>query len=57
MAQATTSPRLASRTRVDVTDWPTGRLPERARDNRIRGAEMALERRGGRTYLIADPTA
>lgn len=57
MAQATTSPRLASRTRVDVTDCPTVRLPERARNNRIRNAEMALERRGGRTYLIADPTA
>lgn len=46
---------LVSRTRFDVTDCDTDRLTERARANDVADAELYLERRGGKTYLVADP--
>lgn len=55
--QTAPTPRFGAPTRVDVTDWPAAELPERTRNHRIRGAELYLERRGGRTYLVADPGA
>ncbi|MEF8779432.1 MAG: hypothetical protein V5A46_01975 [Haloferacaceae archaeon] len=51
------TPRFGSPTRVDVTDRPAEELPELARRHRVRGAELHLERRGGRTYLVAEPGA
>lgn len=53
-SRTTTSTRFAGRARLDVTDCEADRLPERARANDVRGAELHLERRGGRTYLVAD---
>lgn len=48
------TPQFAGTARVDVTDCETDRLPERARANNVGGAELYLERRGGKTYLVAD---
>jgi len=45
---------FAGTTRLDVTDWTAGRLPDRVAANDVDGAELYLERRGGRTYLVAD---
>ena len=56
-AQTAATPRFVSGTRLDVTDWPVEELSERAREHRVRGARLHLERRGGRTYLVAAPTA
>lgn len=53
---STRSPQLVSPTRVDVTDCDAANLPARARANDVAGAELYLERRGGRTFLVADPT-
>jgi hypothetical protein len=49
------SPQFASPTRVEVTDCQTDRLPTRVRANTVDGATVYLERRGGRTFLVADP--
>ncbi|SMO46831.1 hypothetical protein [Halorubrum cibi] len=49
-------PRYASPTRVDVTECRTDRIADRIRSNRVAGGEVHLERRGGRTYLVATPT-
>jgi hypothetical protein len=49
-------PQYATPTRVDVTDCRTDRIAERARRNRVRGSEVSLERRGGRTYLVTRPS-
>ncbi|WP_066411171.1 hypothetical protein [Halorubrum aethiopicum] len=49
-------PRYASPTRVDVTECRTDRIADRVRSNRVAGGEVHLERRGGRTYLVATPT-
>jgi len=46
---------MASGTRLDITDCPVDRIGERVRRNRVRGAEIHLERKGGRTYLVASP--
>jgi len=48
-------PQYATPTRVDVTDCRTDRIADRARRNRVRGSEVHLERRGGRTYLVTTP--
>ena len=48
-------PQYATPTRVDVTDCRTGRIADRARMNRVRGSEVHLERRGGRTFLVTTP--
>lgn len=56
-AQTAATPRFVSGTRVDVTDWSVAELTERARKHRVRGADLYLERRGGRTFLVAEPTA
>ncbi|MFC6770535.1 hypothetical protein [Halorubrum pallidum] len=50
-------PRYATATRVDVTDCQTDRIVDRLRANRVRGSEVHLERRGGRTFLVTTPTA
>ncbi|WP_435161881.1 hypothetical protein [Halorubrum sp. SY-15] len=49
-------PRYATETRVDVTDCRTDRIADRIRSNRVADAEVHLERRGGRTFLVATPT-
>jgi hypothetical protein len=41
---------------VDVTECRTDRIADRVRSNRVAGGEVHLERRGGRTYLVATPT-
>ncbi|EMA67626.1 hypothetical protein C461_07864 [Halorubrum aidingense JCM 13560] len=48
-------PRYATATRVDVTDCPADRIDDRIRRNRVRGSEVHLERRGGRTFLVTTP--
>jgi len=48
-------PRYATPTRVDVTECRTDRIADRARRNRVRGSEVHLERRGGRTFLVTTP--
>ena len=48
-------PQYATPTRVDVTDCRTDRIADRARMNRVRGSEVHLERRGGRTFLVTTP--
>ncbi|MFC6890953.1 hypothetical protein [Halorubrum trueperi] len=48
-------PRYATPTRVDVTDCRTDRIADRMRMNRVRGSEVHLERRGGKTYLVTTP--
>lgn len=48
-------PRYATPTRKDVTDCPADRLADRVRRNRVRGSEVHLERRGGRTFLVTTP--
>ncbi len=48
-------PQYATPTRVDVTDCRTHRIADRARMNRVRGSEVHLERRGGRTFLVTTP--
>ncbi|WP_164471168.1 hypothetical protein [Halorubrum sp. CSM-61] len=48
-------PRYATPTRVDVTECRTDRIADRARLNRVRGSEVHLERRGGRTFLVTTP--
>ncbi|GAB7090677.1 hypothetical protein JCM18237_09480 [Halorubrum luteum] len=52
----TNAPRYAAPTRVDVTGCPADDVPDRVRANRVTGSEVHLERRGGRTFLIATPT-
>jgi len=47
-------PRYATPTR-DVTECRTDRIADRARMNRVRGSEVHLERRGGRTFLVTTP--
>jgi hypothetical protein len=47
--------RYATPTRVDVTGCRTARIADRVRSNRVRGSEVHLERRGGRTYLVTTP--
>ncbi|MFO8115547.1 MAG: hypothetical protein R6U01_09365 [Halorubrum sp.] len=49
-------PQYATPTRVDVTDCRTDRIADRVRMNRVRGSEVALERRGGRTFLVTRPS-
>jgi len=49
-------PRYTTPTRVDVTDCRTDRIADRVRTNRVRGSEVALERRGGRTFLVTRPS-
>ena len=49
-------PQYATATRVDVTEVPTDRIAERARRNRVRGSEVSIERRGGRTFLVTRPS-
>jgi hypothetical protein len=49
-------PRYATETRVDVTNCRTDRIADRIRSNRVTDAEVHLERRGGRTFLVATPT-
>jgi hypothetical protein len=49
-------PQYATATRVDVTDCRTDRITDRVRLNRVRGSEVHLERRGGRTFLVTTPT-
>jgi hypothetical protein len=49
-------PQYATPTRVDVTDCRTDRIAERARRNRVRGSEVSIERRGGRTFLVTRPS-
>jgi hypothetical protein len=41
---------------VDVTNCRTDRIADRVRSNRVADAEVHLERRGGRTFLVATPT-
>ena len=48
-------PRYATSTRVDVTDCRADRIADRVRMNRVRGSEVGLERRGGRTFLVTMP--
>ncbi|MDZ5809763.1 hypothetical protein U4E84_00135 [Halorubrum sp. AD140] len=48
-------PRYATPARVDVTDCRTDRITDRVRTNRVRGSEVYLERRGGRTFLVTAP--
>ncbi|GAB6879979.1 hypothetical protein JCM17823_22530 [Halorubrum gandharaense] len=55
-SRSTGTPRFASPTRLDVTDCPADRLDDRARANRVSDGELHLERRGGRTFLVATPT-
>jgi hypothetical protein len=52
--EAPTSMRYSGRTRVDVTEYAAGRIPERIEENTVPGTEVYLERRGGRTYLVTD---
>ncbi|QKY17869.1 hypothetical protein [Halorubrum sp. CBA1229] len=54
-ASTQTRPRYATPTRKDVTDCRTDRIADLVRTNRVRGSEVALERRGGRTYLVTRP--
>lgn len=54
-AKTAPTPQFGSNVEVDVTDWTAEELSRRSRDYRVRGAELSLERRGGRTYLVADP--
>ncbi|AUX08736.1 hypothetical protein AArcSl_1101 [Halalkaliarchaeum desulfuricum] len=54
-AKSAPTPRFGSDLEVDVTDWTAEELSRRSRDYRVRGSELYLERRGGRTYLVADP--
>ena len=54
-AKTAPTPRFGAGVEVDVTDWTAEELFRRSRDYRVRGAELSLERRGGRTYLVADP--
>jgi len=49
-------PQYATPTRKDVTDCRTDRIADRVRMNRVRGSEVALERRGGRTFLVTLPS-
>ena len=49
-------PRYATETRVDVTNCRTDRIADRVRSNRVADADVHLERRGGRTFLVATPT-
>jgi len=49
-------PQYATPTRVDVTECQTDRIADRIRTNRVRGSEVYLERRGGRTFLVTTPT-
>ncbi|WP_176697292.1 hypothetical protein [Halorubrum sp. SD626R] len=49
-------PQYAAPTRKDVTDCRTDRIADRVRMNRVRGSEVALERRGGRTFLVTLPS-
>ena len=49
-------PQYATATRVDVTDCRTDRITDRVRRNRVRGSEVHLECRGGRTFLVTTPT-
>ncbi|MFW6317168.1 MAG: hypothetical protein ACOC06_01710 [Halorubrum sp.] len=55
-ATTTDRPQYATPTRVDVTDCRTDRIADRVRVNRVRGSEVALERRGGRTFLVTRPS-
>ena len=48
-------PRYATPTRVDITNCRTARIDDRVRMNRVRGSEVHLERRGGRTFLVTTP--
>ncbi|SEH61492.1 hypothetical protein SAMN05192561_11311 [Halopenitus malekzadehii] len=41
-------------TRVDVTDCAATRIPDRITANAVADAEVYLERRGGRTYLVTE---
>lgn len=50
------APRYAAPTRVDVTGCPADAVTDRVRANRVAGSEVHLERRGGRTFLVATPT-
>ena len=52
----TNAPRYAAPTRVDVTGCPTADVTNRVSANRVAGSEVHLERRGGRTFLVATPT-
>ncbi|ESS12518.1 MAG: hypothetical protein A07HR60_00619 [uncultured archaeon A07HR60] len=49
------APQFTSPTRVEVTECRTERLPTRVQANNVDGATVYLERRGGRTFLVADP--
>lgn len=50
------SPRFAGPTRVEVTGCQTKQLPMRVEANNIDGTTVYLERRGGKTFIVADPT-
>ena len=54
-ASSQTRPQYAAPTRKDVTDCRTDRIADRVRMNRVRGSEVALERRGGRTFIVTRP--
>mgnify|MGYP000271254804 CR=1 FL=1 len=54
MSSRTQPTRFAGSTRIDVTDCAATRIPDRAAANAIGGAEVYLERRGGRTYLVTE---
>ena len=49
-------PQYATSTRRDVTDCRTDRIADLVRANRVRGSEVSLERRGGRTFLVTRPS-
>lgn len=55
-ARTAPTPQFASPTRLDVTDCAAARIEARAEANQLDDAELYLERRGGKTFLVAKPT-
>lgn len=45
--------RVDERTEIDVTDIPTDEVEAYVRTEHDRDVDLYLERRGGRTYLVA----
>lgn len=55
-ARTAPTPQFAAPTRLDVTDCAAARIEDRAEANQLDDAELYLERRGGKTFLVAKPT-
>jgi hypothetical protein len=56
MRGVSTGDAVGAEERIDVTDVPADQVQAYAGAGARRGAELFLERRGARTYLVTDAT-